>query len=290
MSYRRKHVKSKIYKTKPKKSIFKRLWFWVVLLFVLIILSILYFLVFFSGVQVSNIVISGNQKIATDDIKSLVLEKINNRIFSIGDWEVNSKSIFLVGSARLSKDILNKFPTVESAKIKKEFMQTLALEMVEKTPVAAFCPSLDKATEYEKGDCYFIDKNGVVFENLSEVPEGIVTFLQAVGGGQVFVGEKVVEQNIMDLLVKAEKVLKDNFQIDLKEALVTSPLRLNVNTGENWQIYFDLSPDSDANLQITKLNLLLNGGISAESRKNLRYIDLRPKDRAIVCDNKTCGG
>jgi hypothetical protein len=83
--------------------------------------------------------------------------------------------------------------------------------------------------------------------------------------------------------------LKDNFQINLEEALVTSPLRLDVNTSENWRIYFDLGPDSDINLQLTKLNLLLNGGISTASRKTLRYIDLRPKDRAIICDNNTCG-
>jgi hypothetical protein len=106
----------------------------------------------------------------------------------------------------------------------------------------------------------------------------------------VFTGEDVVAQNIINAISKIQKSLKDNFQIDLKEALVASSVRLNVTTSENWQIYFDLSPESDINLQLTKLNLLLNGGMSADSRKNLRYIDLRPQDRAIICDNKTCGG
>ena len=62
-----------------------------------------------------------------------------------------------------------------------------------------------------------------------------------------------------------------------------------MNTSKNWQIYFDLSSDSDINSQLTKLNLLLNGGISADDMKNLHYIDFRPKDRAIICDNATCG-
>ena len=65
-------------------------------------------------------------------------------------------------------------------------------------------------------------------------------------------------------------------------------------TGKNWQIYFDLSPGSDTNSQITELNLLLSNKISTGPegypRKKLRYIDLRPKDRAIICDNSTCGG
>jgi hypothetical protein len=57
-------------------------------------------------------------------------------------------------------------------------------------------------------------------------------------------------------------------------------LRLDIKTNENWQIYFDLNSMSDTDLKIAKLNLLLNGEITPEIRKNLQYIDLRFKDRA----------
>ena len=80
----------------------------------------------------------------------------------------------------------------------------------------------------------------------------------------------------------------DNFKINLDEVMITSPLRLDADTNEGWHIYFDLGPNSDINSQLKKLDLLLNGGISAESRKNLRYINLTPQNKAIVCDNKTC--
>jgi hypothetical protein len=112
---------------------------------------------------------------------------------------------------------------------------------------------------------------------------------QTISNGQVFVGEKVVSQNIINAIYEIQKNLQDNFHINLAEAMITSPIRLDINTGQKWKIYFDLSSGSDISSQLNKLNSLLSGGISADSMKNLRYIDLRPKDRAIVCDNNTCG-
>ena len=84
----------------------------------------------------------------------------------------------------------------------------------------------------------------------------------------------------MDFLSGVENDLKDNFGINLATALAVSPDRLNVATSENWQIYFDLSPDSDITSQLTKLNLLLNGDLSGTARNSLQYIDLRFENRA----------
>ena len=112
---------------------------------------------------------------------------------------------------------------------------------------------------------------------------------QAINDKQVFTGENVVAQNMMDAIYKIQKSLKDNFQINLLEALISTPVRLDIKTGENWQIYFDLDARANIDSQIEKLNLLLNSDHLATSRKNLKYIDLRPKDRAVVCDNSTCG-
>lgn len=159
--------------------------------------------------------------------------------------------------------------------------QTLILNITERKPLGVFCNASDQ--------CFSIDYNGVIFESVATVSGDATIVRQAFSDSQVFIGEQVIEQNIINAIFKIQKSLKDNFQIGLKEVSVASPLRLNIKTNENWQIYFDLSPEADINSQIIKLNILLNGGISATDRKSLRYIDLRPKDRAIVCDNKVCG-
>jgi len=280
------HIKSKIHRIKPKKSIFAKPWFWIVLLLLIVVSSALYFLLFYSGIQVKNIIILGNQKVASKDIENLVSGNINNKILGIGIWEVDSKSIFLTDSDKLNREILEKFPMIENVTIAKNLPQTLILNVEERKPIGVFCPSM--GPEQTDNACFSIDGNGVIFEPLAAIPAGTTIVRQVLENNQVFSGEEVIAKNIITAIYNIQKNLKDNFQINLEEVLVTSPLRLDANTNEGWHIYFDLGPDSDINSQLTKLDMLLNGGISADSRKNLRYINLTPENKAIVCDNKTC--
>ena len=285
MSYRKKHVKSKVNRIKPKRHIFTRLWFWVVILILAIISACIYFLIMYPKVQVENIVVSGNKKIATKDIESFVSKEIKKKIIKIGNWEINSKSIFLINSQKLREDMQKEFPMVASMQIDRKFMQTLQISATERTAVAIFCSTADRSTK----SCYFIDKNGVAFELDNMTTAGLFIVRQKANVGQISMGQSVVDKKVMDLLLKAEKNIKDNFKIGLMTATIASSARLDVKTSEGWNIYFDLGSGSDADSQIVKLNLLLNK-ISPDGRKSLRYIDLRPKDRAIVCDNSTCGG
>lgn len=282
MSYRKKHVKNKIGRINPKKSIFTRLWFWLVILFFIIILSGLYTVIFYSGLQIKDIIISGNERVSAQELRDFVYENSNTGLIKFWKININSRSILLVDTNKLDKEILKKFPLIEKLQIDKSYPQTLVLGVTERKPLGIFCSA--------DNQCSLVDQNGIAYEPVFVIPENATVIRQALNNSQVFTGEEVVAQNMIDAIYKIQKSLKDNFQIDLKEALVTSPIRLNVKTGENWQIYFDLDNDSDINSQLTKLNLLLSGEISQDSRQSLRYIDLRPKDRAIICDNSTCGG
>jgi hypothetical protein len=166
--------------------------------------------------------------------------------------------------------------------------QTLNLNVIERKPLGIFCP---RTSSGQVSGCFLIDNNGVIFES-SEIASNnnLVVRPPLNSNEQISIGEQAVAQNVIDVIYKIQKNLKDNFQIDLKEVLIVNSLRLNIETSENWEIYFDLD-DTNSNVgsQIEKLNLLLDGDISFGKRDNLRYIDLRPKDRAIVCDNPTCG-
>jgi len=287
-SYRKNSLKDKIHRIKPKKSIFKRLWFWILVLIVAFVVAICYFSLFYNGIQVKNIIISGNQKVASKDIENLAVEDITNRILKIGGWEVNSKSIFLADKDKIKKDILEKFPVIGEININKKFPQTLVLTITERQPLGAFCPSagLEKA----ESNCFFIDQDGVVFQPLQNAPDRVLIVRQVNGVAKLTSGEVAVAPVIISDIYQIQKDLKDNFQIILKEAVISSSSRLNITTGGNLQIYFNLISDPDINSQLAELNSLLGGGIPADNMKNLRYIDLRPKDRAIVCDNSICGG
>jgi cell division septal protein FtsQ len=281
MSYRKSHVKTKINKIKPKKSIFKKLWFWLAILFMVIFLTSGYFALFYSGLQVKNIEISGNSKIQTQDLQNFVSDFATTGLIKFWKINITSKSILLLDTDNLNKKILEKFLIINKVNINKKYPQTLTLGVTERNPVGVFCGQDNK--------CFLVDENGIAYEPASRDLQDKTIVRQIANNGQVFTGKQVTEKNTMAAIYKIQKDLKDNFQINLDEALVTSPIRLNVKTGESWQIYFDTDEDSDIRAQLTKLNILLAGKLSQPSRKSLRYIDLRPKDRAIVCDNNTCG-
>jgi len=291
VSYRKKHVKSKIYRARTTRPIFTRIWFLVSFLFILIILSSLYFVLFYEGVQVKNIVIYGNVRVKSQDLQNIVLEHATTGLINFWNIKIVSRSIFLVNNGRINDAILRDLPEIEKIEITKNLPQTLIVNTVERQPIGIFCRSASSDSAVE--ECFQIDASGTIFGGGKVLSSGVTIVRQYVEEGQVFAGEKVIAQSIISAISNVQKMLKDSFQIDLKEALVSSPVRLNITTGENWKIYLDLGPGADVDSQITKLSLLLNGGISGSkgdtNRKSLRYIDLRPKDRAIVCDNSTCG-
>jgi len=288
MSYRKKHVKNKLQRLKPRKSIFTRLWFWIVILILAIICTGLYFGLFYSGVQLKNVEISGNDRTKTQDLQNLVWNSANTGLINFWTINIFSRSIFVINDEKINRDILKNFPMVKQVSINKKFPQTLTLGVVERKPVGVFCPST--VTGQANSQCFLIDNNGIAFEPLSVSQSDLVIVRQASTNDQIYTGEEVLNQGVATAVSKIEKTLKDDFQIDLKEALVSTPTRLDIKTGENWKIYFDLDPNFGIDSQIVKLNALLVGDLSQDKRKSLRYIDLRPKDRAIVCNNATCGG
>lgn len=271
MSYRKKHIKRRVRLLKPKKSLFKKPLFWWFVLFLFVVLSIFYFFVFYPKFQITEIIISGNEKVLTQDIEKIVKENIDRKIFVLAGLKITSKSIFLTGPKIISKALLNGFSQIESVKVSKKFPQTITLQVKERTPFAVFCQTDDKK-------CFYIDENGIIFKILEKIPENISIVRQLIEDKEVFTGERVVEKNIIDIISKIKRNLKDNFQIDVKSAMISTPFRLNIETSENWQIYFNLESETD--LQIAKMNLLLKDEISVSARKTLQYIDLRFKDRA----------
>lgn len=268
MSYKRNHIKQKINNAKPKRPVFTRLWFWIAILIVIIIICGFYFLFFYQGLQVENVIISGNNKVLAQNLKNTVEKGINEKVL----WFLDSKSILFINKNRLNTEILKDFPVIDKTTIVQKFPQTLLINVEERKPIGDYCDS--------KQGCFLIDKSGVVFEPAQEDSQNVLTIKQILENKSIYAGEDVVNEKIINGILEIQKDLRNNFQIDLKTALLADPIRLDITTNENWQIYFSIDPDSDIKTQLTKLNLLLNGDITQTVRKTLQYIDLRFKDRA----------
>lgn len=273
-------AKRKPHKIKPKTSIFKRRTFWLVVLVFVLSATIFYFAVFFSGFQTKNIIISGNEKVATSDIEALVSEKIKKQILFL-----NSESIFLISPTIISNTIMDSFPDINSVEVHRRLANTLVVNIKERVPLIIFCGSISTSEK-----CFFIDETGVAFEEataiFSDFPVVFISPKLASEGGrqEIVLGKGAVKRDIVGFIIKIKKNLKDNFGVGIKEANIVSDERMNVLTSEGWNVYFNLT--SDVDLQIAKLKLLLEKEIPQESRGALDYIDLR-FGRAYICDKKS---
>ena len=227
-----------------------------------------YFILFFPKFQVARIEISGNDKIQTKEIENIAWQLANQKILDNFVLHLWSKSIFLVDNEKLAKDINGKYPSIENIIVKRKLPNTIKITVLERRPFAAFCQNNDFTA------CFVIDRNGVIFEELKNREGSFI--LRQETGKNLLLGENAVSKDIMDIIDKIARTLKNNFQIDIREIFVSDPLVLK--TSEGWKVYFDLASDID--FQISKMDILLKNEISLEERKNLQYIYLQYKDRA----------
>ena len=276
----RKTYKRKPYRLKPKKSILKNRYFWLVILVLFLFLLIIYFLLFWEKFQVSQINVFGNEKVPTENVKDIVFAKIQHKFLFL-----KSQSIFLVNSRVLSDEILNSFPQIGKVKTSRRFPNIIVVDIKERKAIAVFCSdsSADFIEHPRQGrdleKCFFIDEGGVAFEKTQQIETRSLTIVRQTTGNEVVIlGKEAIEKEIVGIILKIQKNLSDNFQITISEANIVSTKRLNIKTNENWEIYIGL--DSDIDSQITKLDLLLKEEVLAEKRKKLEYIDLRFQDRA----------
>ena len=156
MSYRSKHVKPKLRKLKPKKAFYKKPLFWV---FPSVGLALLFTALFFfmPYIQVDAVEVSGNEKIEKLALENITFNSSENKIA----WLLTSKSIFMVNKNKISEAISNEFPIIETVAVKKKFPDKIEVAIQERKPDFIFCAN----------KCYFLDHNGVIFEEVSQIPD-----------------------------------------------------------------------------------------------------------------------
>ncbi|GAH87923.1 unnamed protein product, partial [marine sediment metagenome] len=145
----------RIKKRRHLKSIFRYRFFWLGVLFFVFLFSIFYFLFFSQTFQVEKIIVTGEQKVAKENLKLLVENKLENKILFF-----KTKSIFLVNLNEIKKNILNNFPQIAEVEISRGFPDTLNIIVVERFGLTVWC---------QAEQCFLVDNEGVIFEEIFDV-------------------------------------------------------------------------------------------------------------------------
>lgn len=260
MNYRHKHIKPKIHQLRKKRKFFQKPIFWIALLAVVLAAGLTYFYYFFPNVQVLQVQVSGNEALSGKDIEAVAWSAINKKVLAI-----ETASIFSVNKKKLQTSALMAFPSLSAVVVEKRYFNNVQLKVTERAPIGVFCGA--------QRECFFIDREGVIFDPI-DGPLQDVLILR--GGNQAMAGQAAVEKNIVEGVLAIKESLRNNFQVNVSEVLLSNPLI--IKTSEGWQLHID--PGADINLQISKLHSLLTNEIQPGARKKLNYIYLQYKDRA----------
>jgi len=196
---------------------------------------------------INNVVFTGNKHLTDDELRELG---------GIGSHE----SLLTISSREVSKRLL-KSPWVMSVNIKKEFPETLALEIKEVEPFAL----LDM-----NGHLFLIDENGKLLE---EMKDSSIPFLP------VITGDPFREERGFSDALKLAKIMNDrgfSLERDYIEIIISKPHELKVTIDGTVVIMGSGMYKEKLERLIELEEHIKNSGILVD------HIDLRFSDKAIV--------
>ena len=264
---KKSYIRRKPHKIKRKKSILKNRFFWLAILSLAVSVAAFYFFIFSSFFQVKEIKIEviNQQRISREALESLIWEQVESKALFLP-----TKSVILVNLKKLNEDLSKRFPQINKINLKRDFPARLNIIVFERMPIGIWCQSFNESDDGEAFDCFFIDKEGVIFEKAVLAP-GLT--IKNFGSKLEFsLGDKILETEDLNLILKIRETLQKK-NIDNEEFAIISQTQLNAKTLEGWWVY--LNPENDIDWQMVQLDLVLEKQIPPDKREKLEYIDLR---------------
>lgn len=252
----------KSYRSKPRRWSIK--WwrtkpFWFIVLTGFILATAVYNIFFSPFFQIGEVLISGNKKIDLADLYKVINPYLSKNMLL---WE--TKSIFFVSPTKIEKIISENFPSVTQIKVERKWPDGIKVFIQEREAEAIWC---------KEPVCFYIDKNGVIFEEVLGNFDKLVIQNKEYKE-DLFLGKQVLSKEKIGEVFILRDSFKNELQIDIKEVIFVSPERIDVLTPEGWEAYFNF-PVDNLQWQITRLKIILQEEIPVERRPELEYIDLR---------------
>jgi len=244
-----------------------------IILFIISFFGLVYWFIFLSPYfQIKKITIEGFNQSFSEKIE-LILEQNNRRFTPFLIYEIfpqyleNNKSYATFFNSDLEGFLLRQYPKIEKIDIKPDIRKaTLAVNIQQRTIDFLWCI---------ENDCYYMDKNGVIFEKALETQGSFLKKIIILDTKKRFLGDKVIFQ---DQLEKINKIFilvegkESPISIDFLEIKEENFSSIKIVVNEGFYILYSLTDDFSEVLKIiTEIKKQkLKGDFS-----NLEYIDCR---------------
>lgn len=215
--------------------------------------------------KIKKIEASGTEKIPAEELINSAEELISGFFL----WKIPKSNYFLVSGGKLIDELGKKFPGIKEIKVSKKFPPALTIKAQDRQKAMIYCG---------KTDCFYLDDDGIIFEEAPEIYGGLKAVLKDESGREIKKSEKAIDPKLIDFIVQAQKIINEEVNISLVNFEISKyPVAdLIAITPEEWKIMFDTKLDLVG--QVASLKKVLEEKIK-DQRSMLEYIDLRIGNR-----------
>lgn len=274
---KKKYLKRK-YRLRKKKPLYRKKSFWLGILILILFGEVFYLIIFSPIFQIKEVEIMGAGKVGAQDIQNI--QNLAQSHLSRNFFLFSSKNIFFLKAKKIQEALLERFPEITNVNLKRKFPDRLVIEIEERRPVAIFCQGESEDSQ----KCFFIDREGLIFEEVSEENRSDYLVIKSVKPGLTLLGGMVLPREDLTRFLEIRDGLKDNLNIPLEHVFQANEEKLIAKTSQGWEIYFNLR--EDVAKQLMNLGLVLEKEIGPEKRGSLEYIDLRFGSRVFYKFNR----
>lgn len=265
---------------KIKKGIFRYKMFRIIniILFICLI-GCLYFFIFSDYYQITNVEVSGNQIISTQDILDIADEYLAAKKMYVLD----NNNIFILSKKKLSNKISEKI-IFDDIKISKLLPNTLKLRFVEKKAALKW--------QINNND-YLIDDQGQIIKRYYQINTPSIFLIAEQNNTQnkqnnddftrvfnqsnqkINLGDHVLKSQDIEFILNLEDKISQLDYLNNHQVIVPNnfPEYLIIKVNDKWQIFFNFNDTVD--IQVERLNTIIDQKITRNNLNRLDYIDLR---------------
>lgn len=266
-------------RTKKRKSLQKE-FSWKRFIFNLacfLFLAIVIYTLFYSKLaEIKNISVEGNIIVSSDSIVQEIQSQIQNKNFLY----IPKKNFFFISEKELQQNILNSFPKIKNAEVKKVFPNQIKISVNEYDLIPVVC------IDNENGQCFILDKNGTLIENADFNSPKLqqnktVLIIDKNKEDIVETGKEFIFENKLNNIIFLGEELTYTLQTKIQQPY-TIPARgaseVRFDTSEGWYLQVDTVDNPEITLKV--LNLFFEQGLKEEIRRyDLEYVDARTNEK-----------
>lgn len=134
---------------------------------VLLLLGLLIFLSRLNALRIKEVAVEGAKVISAEAVAGAAKEVMSGYYL----WLVPKNNALIYADDEVKNELHKRFPRFSSVELSLSGFQALNITVVEREPFALYCG--EEALVEESSVCYFLDKNGFIFDFAPSFSEGV---------------------------------------------------------------------------------------------------------------------